>query len=714
MCMTGLMPPPPPPCILRSCAHRYEGGGIYRKTWLTRAPPLHLATDGIFSRSTIKSSTSNGLTAVAALIVSATLQNMQSTKQSAALTFDLFGAEDISQAASGTTVVAVPAAVSVSNPSASTTTISIQVKGLVKLWSPAQPALYTLRTRVGSDVVNTTVGFRDTNWSANTGFYLNDVPSKIRGFCNHNSLGGLGMVLPDRVNLFRAQAMRNLGANSWRTAHNPPEPGLLDVLDRVGVMAMDENRIYTADACYDDECSDFVMNMAALVARDRSHPSVIMWSYCNEGGCGKSGGPQYRNATHRYDNTRPTLGNGINQGAGTGSTSMDERYTDISGFSHVSSEVFDAYHLNNPSRPMIASECCSCNPSRVLRGGDKRHSSSGIACAAGSTEASDGRDFVSGSFVWTGFDYYGESHGWPSVSSPFGAYDLAGFEKSTAHWYRSWWLAAIPATDIGRPRGFGDVHTCHFSLPWGQLQVPYKTASKSWGVEVLTDLPTVKLFQDGELINTSSVMKFGWASIPWTPPGANSTNLTAVCEDHAGTLRSQTLLKPGPAVALVLTIDAPSNTTGTGEALLLDGHDVALLRASVVDTAGTLVFGSTANITFEVTNGPGRMIGTHNGDDQCHEPDLAPWHSAFGGLIRGIVKVTRHSDARLSSIDRESAQVTLVGTEPEAITVVARSPGLKTATVTIAVSTNEMHSPLAAAARSVADDGGPGARGYSF
>ena len=203
------------------------------------------------------------------------------------------------------------------------------------------------------------------------------------------------MVLPDRVNLFRANALRSLGANSWRTAHNPPEPGLLDILDRVGVMAMDENRsvlscccllvarlsvvclhlpalsvpclrrIYTAEACYDDECSDFAMNMAALVARDRSHPSVIMWSYCNEGGCGRSGGPQYRNATHRYDDTRPTLGNGINAGPGTGSTSMDERYTDIAGFSHVSADVFDAYHAKNPTRPMIASECCSCDPSRV-------------------------------------------------------------------------------------------------------------------------------------------------------------------------------------------------------------------------------------------------------------------------------------------------------------------------------------------------------------
>ena len=63
---------------------------------------------------------------------------------------------------------------------------------------------------------------------------MNGKRVKVRGFCNHNSFGGMGMVLPDRINLYRAQAMRGMGSNAFRTAHNPPEPGLLDILDRLG------------------------------------------------------------------------------------------------------------------------------------------------------------------------------------------------------------------------------------------------------------------------------------------------------------------------------------------------------------------------------------------------------------------------------------------------------------------------------------------------
>ena len=44
------------------------------------------------------------------------------------------------------------------------------------------------------------------------------------------------------------------------------------------------------------------------------------------------------------------------------------------------------------------------------------------------------------------FDYYGEpsNGGWPFVSSTFGAFDLAGFAKAAAYWFRSQWLYAIP------------------------------------------------------------------------------------------------------------------------------------------------------------------------------------------------------------------------------------------------------------------------------
>jgi hypothetical protein len=41
---------------------------------------------------------------------------------------------------------------------------------------------------------------------------------------------------------------------------------------------MDENRLFANETKY-------VTNMGALVKRDRNHPSVVIWSFCNEGGC---------------------------------------------------------------------------------------------------------------------------------------------------------------------------------------------------------------------------------------------------------------------------------------------------------------------------------------------------------------------------------------------------------------------------------------------
>ena len=94
----------------------------------------------------------------------------------------------------------------------------------------------------------------------------------MRCFCDHSSFGepnnaqfrGSGKCLeerkwtagitggavPDRVMLFRAQALRAAGGNSWRMAHNPPAPTRLDVTDRVGILALDENHFYDHVAGY--------------------------------------------------------------------------------------------------------------------------------------------------------------------------------------------------------------------------------------------------------------------------------------------------------------------------------------------------------------------------------------------------------------------------------------------------------------------------------
>ena len=52
------------------------------------------------------------------------------------------------------------------------------------------------------------------------------------------------MAVPERVNLFRAQASRAIGGNGRRTSHNPPDSSMLQIYDRVGIVVMDENRLF--------------------------------------------------------------------------------------------------------------------------------------------------------------------------------------------------------------------------------------------------------------------------------------------------------------------------------------------------------------------------------------------------------------------------------------------------------------------------------------
>ena len=100
-----------------------------------------------------------------------------------------------------------------------------------KLWSVHSPTRYTLRAvlvNVSSnatetaDALNTSIGLRHIDWSPHGGgFALNGVPLHLRGFSHHQDFGGVGAAVPDRVNLFKVNALRSVGGNTWRTSHNP-------------------------------------------------------------------------------------------------------------------------------------------------------------------------------------------------------------------------------------------------------------------------------------------------------------------------------------------------------------------------------------------------------------------------------------------------------------------------------------------------------------
>lgn len=115
-------------------------------------------------------------------------------------------------------------------------------------------------------------------------------------------------------------------------------------------------------------------------------------------------------------------------------------------------------------------------------------------------------------------------------------------------------------------------------------------------------------------------------------------NVTIVALEGGKLVASHSLLGPGTPKKLTLTIDAPSPMTGTGNKLLLDGHDAALLRASVVDNEGRLVPAALETVTFEIVSGPGRVVGIGNGDPALHRHQAGVTTETYGGLARGVVQ----------------------------------------------------------------------------
>lgn len=518
----------------------------------------------------------------------------------------------------------------------------------------------------------------------------------VRGFCDHNNFAVVGMAVPDRIKLFRAQALRSIGGNARRMSHNPPSPIMLDIYDRLGIVVMDENRLF-------DNSSKYVQNMGDLVRRDRNHPSVVIWSFCNEDDCegeNQKGGPAFQDITHQLDGTRPTLANMFTYG------DLLSNLVDVQGFSHESRQQLDDCHKELPHKPIFMSECCSCNTMRSEDVGcetvyDNPHDmcteiAFNARCLENTVNASDGVDYAVGTMVWTLFDYYGEPPvGGFEVSSTYGQFDLCGFPKSAALWFRVQWLLSIPDERADKPLPTNGKFEVHIVESWESPETWNETKRNTTRtIHAYSNAPFIELLVNGMSQGSKAVVSMvqgpgsyaEWTRLPW-----QAGTLSAVAHDATGMkLAKVDRFTNTKASRLAISIDVPSEKTGTGTALLLDGQDAALVRVSVLDTNGQVTHMATNNITFSIVSGPGIIQGTGNGDPHCHEPNNAPWHSAYHGLVRAVVRVTcirgRSASERalLREIDCDGPFSTAGSAlDEDDIVVQASSPGFEPVRITI-------------------------------
>jgi len=582
----------------------YEGGGIYRHVWLTRTNPVHIADDGVFVSTEVDRETGPR---EAMVTVRTAVDNDTEADVSGSVLSEVLDS-------AGQVVGQAETPVVVSSRGQCTQLVRV---ARPRLWSVDTPVLYTVRTTlsVGGktiDEVSTLFGIRSIRFDADKGFFLNGQPLKLKGVCCHQDHGGVGSALPDRAQFYRMERLREMGCNALRTSHNPPTPELLDACDKVGILVMDETRLL----CSGPENQS---QLERLILRDRNHPSVVIWSLGNEemNVQGTESGARMATAmkrlVRRLDPTRPvTLA--MNGSWGQGASHV----VDVQGCNYIKMGDVDEFHRKFPRQPIVYSESVSAFSTRGIYAKDQERgyiSAYDVNAAPWGNTAEENwrfclaRPFVSGTFVWTGFDYRGEPtpYKWPCVNSHFGIIDMCGFPKDTFYYYQAWW---------------SDRTVLHLFPHWNWQG----REGQKIDVWAHTNCDAVELFLNGRSIGRKRIPTASHAAwkVPYKP----------------GTLVARGYRKGKQvATARVETTGAPAGIRLTADrtSLNADGEDVAMVRVEVVDDHGRLVPTAENEILFDI-RGNGSIIGVANGDPSSHEPDKATKRRAFAGLCQVIVQ----------------------------------------------------------------------------
>lgn len=369
--------------------------------------------------------------------------------------------------------------------------VSLQSEVIVSkphLWSVDKPYQYTTKTSIildGKEIQckSDKIGIRTILFDKNKGFFLNGKHTYLKGVCLHHDAGLIGSAFIKGIWKIRFQKLKECGCNAIRTSHNPVSADFLELCDEMGFLVQEEffdewdnpkDKRYNGN----ERIADYISrgysyyfhewaetDLKTTMLRDQNHPCIIMWSIGNEiewtypkynlasGYFGADATGNYfwtlppksvkeikeniRQLPEDYnevwktaamlsgwvkemDKTRPVVANCI-----LPSVSYESGYTDaldVVGYSYRA-VIYDYGHKNYPDKPILGTENLG-----------QWHEWKSVI----------DRDFVAGMFIWTGFDYLGESgkehdKPWPIKNDNQGFIDTACFAKPAFYMMKSLW-----------------------------------------------------------------------------------------------------------------------------------------------------------------------------------------------------------------------------------------------------------------------------------
>ena len=577
----------------------YEGAGIYRPVWLIKSEPVAVDLYGVFVHPERVAGEDWRVP------VDTTLRNdgyAPATARVRSAVVDAAGNEVLSMEDEAEI------------PARGKATLR-QQGALVRpaLWDTDAPNLYTLTTTVtvGEEVVehqSNRFGFRTIRFDKDEGFFLNDRSVKIQGVCCHQDYGLTGKAVPKRIQRYRLELLREMGANGYRCAHYPHHSYTMDCLDELGMLTLCETRWY-------ESTPEGMAQLEMLVKRDRNHPCVILWSAGNEEPMHKT--PAGRRIAHamlhrirELDGTRPV----------TTAVSHDPAHStvadliDVMGVNYNLTH-FDLLHERYPDVPLVSTECVATSttrgwyladcPQRGYYYGYDRDTNKSFLAREKTWKYLMARKWIAGGYQWAGIEHRGETV-WPRLCSQAGAIDLYlnrkdAFYQNQSHWTKAPMVHLLP----------------HWNWA-GWEGTPLR-------VMAYTNCDAVELLLNGESLGRCEVEPYGHAEwqVAYAPGRLEAVGYRQgeiVCRDVQETT--------GAPVALRLTLER--------EGVRADGEDIAILTCDCVDAQGRHVPTATPLVHFD-TNGLGTLLGT--GSDVCdHVPVTCPDRRMRAGLISAAVR----------------------------------------------------------------------------
>ena len=640
----------------------YPGSGIYRNVWLVKTSPVHVEQWGTFVRNQQVDSE------IAVMEMGVNIENHAGKDVQVKLQTSVYLQGKDGRPVGEEVTQSMTKDIAIKKDSWSSARFQFKVDK-PKLWDIDTPNCYVAVSRVfmdgkEMDSYETPFGIRTIEFTHNQGFMLNGQKVAIKGVCMHHDLGALGAAFNEVAAERQLRIMKEMGANAIRTSHNPPAPELVALCDRMGLMMQLEladtwqkgKRKNDYNLLFDDWSE---ADMRSLVRHYRNHPSVIMWSIGNEmpDQTTDQGVIIARNLTaycHDEDPTRPTS-LGCNKRDAVFRDIVNQ--VDIFGLNYFH-KTYPVFKEQNPTRRYHASETSSATSSRGeyffpvttdvndSRSGFQLSSydmtTIGWGCAPEvQFKMNEEYPFMSGEFVWTGFDYLGEPTPYnkdltnllnfsdpnelekarkeleelgkiktPSRSSYFGIVDLCGFPKDRYYNYKSYWRPDVPTVHI---------------LPHWKWQ---ERIGEITPVHIYTSGDAVELFLNGKSLGrrekAHSYDRLTWDDVRYEPG-----SLRAIAYKNGQKWAEELVETTGKPAALQVTAEKTE--------LKNDGTDLSFIRVAVVDSQGRVVPRSKNHLKFSVT-GPAEIIATDNGDATSLLPFQLSERDAYNGLALVILR----------------------------------------------------------------------------